>query len=69
MEKVYTNDSILKLQISAVLLGIDTEERIFNVYTPEKLDRLVDIRIQQGGIDINKFNNKLEKRFNKRKKS
>ena len=69
IEKVYTNDSILKLQISAVLLGIDTEERIFNVYTPEKLDRLVDMRIQQGGIDINKFNNKLEKRFNKRKKS
>ena len=68
-EKSYTNDNILRLQISAMMLGIDTEERIFSVYTPEKLDRLINLRMNQGGIDFAKFNEKLEKRFNKRKKS
>lgn len=65
---VYTSDDILKLQMSAVLLGIDTEERIFNSYTPEKLYRLVNIRMNQGGIEIDKFNEKLERKINKRKK-
>lgn len=65
---VYTSDDILKLQMSAILLGIDTEDRIFNVYTPEKLYRLVNIRMNQGGIEIAKFNEKLERMINKRKK-
>lgn len=64
---VYTSDDILKLQVSALLLGIDTEERIFSVYTPEKLSRLVSLRMNQGGIEINKFNDKLNRQFNKRK--
>jgi SAM-dependent methyltransferase len=69
IEKAYTDDDILKLQMSAVLLGIDTEERIFSVYDPEKLDRLVNLRMNQGGIEIAKFNEKLERKINKRKKS
>jgi len=69
LDITYTNDDVLKLQISAVLLGIDTEERIFGLYTTEKLHRLVDLRMNQGGIDIKKFNEKLEIKFNKRKKS
>lgn len=64
----YTSDEVLRLQISAVLLGIDSEERIFNYYTPEKLYRLVNIRMNQGGIEIAKFNEKLERKINKRKK-
>jgi hypothetical protein len=65
---VYTSDDILKLQMSAVLLGIDTEEMIFSMYTPEKLSRLVNLRMNQGGIEIAKFNEKLERKINKRKK-
>ena len=64
----YTSDEVLRLQISAVLLGIDSEERIFNYYTPEKLYRLVNIRMNQGGIEIARFNEKLERKINKRKK-
>jgi len=69
LDITYTSDEVLKLQISAVLLGIDSEERIFSVYTPEKLYRLVNLRMNQGGIEIDKFNAKLELKFNKRKKS
>ena len=65
---VYTSDDILKLQMSAVLLGIDTEEMVFSMYTPEKLSRLVNLRMNQGGIEIAKFNEKLERKINKRKK-
>jgi hypothetical protein len=64
----YTSDELLRLQISAVILGIDSEDRIFNLYTPEKLYRLVNIRMNQGGIEIAKFNEKLERKINKRKK-
>lgn len=68
-QKVYTSDEILSLQVSAFLLGIDTEERIFSVYTPDKLERLVQLRLGLGDIDVAKFNEKLERLVNKRKKT
>jgi len=68
--EVYNKHEALKLRVTASLLGIDTEDNIFgSMYTLEKLARLVKIRMDQGGIEIAKFNEKLERKINKRKKS
>ena len=65
--KYYTDDERQRLQLSAVVLGIDTETNIVNNYTIEKIDQLVMDRLNTRDFNQDKFQKRLDKLIQKRK--
>ena len=65
--KYYTDDERVRLQMSALALGVDTEDRILKDYTLEKLEQLVTDRLNTRDFNQEKFQKRLEKLINKRK--
>jgi SAM-dependent methyltransferase len=65
--KYYTDEERVQLQMSAVALGIDTEQRILNDYTMEILEQYVTDRLNTRDFNQEKFQKRLDKLINKRK--
>ena len=65
--KYYTDEERIKLQMSAVVLEIDTENNILQNYTAEKLDQMVTHRLNTPNFNHDKFQKRLDKLINKRK--
>jgi SAM-dependent methyltransferase len=65
--KYYTDEERIRLQMSAVALGIDTEDRILNAYTMENLEQFVNDRLNTRDFNQEKFQKRLVKLIEKRK--
>jgi SAM-dependent methyltransferase len=65
--RYYTDEERIKLQMSAVALGIDTEDRILNDYTMENLEQFVTDRLNTRDFNQEKFQKRLDKLILKRK--
>jgi SAM-dependent methyltransferase len=65
--RYYTDEERIKLQMSAVALGIDTEDRILNDYTMENLEQFVKDRLNTRDFNQEKFQKRLDKLIEKRK--
>jgi len=65
--RYYTDEERIKLQMSAVALGIDTEDRICNDYTMEILEQFVTDRLNTRDFNQAKFQKRLDKLIEKRK--
>jgi SAM-dependent methyltransferase len=64
--KYYTDEEQQRIRLSAVILGIDTEENIIANYTLEKLELLVTYRLNTSDTNIEKFQRRLDKLIHKR---
>ena len=62
----YNDEYIQKIQLSALIIGIDTKRKLAN-YSIEKLEQLVTQRLNTRGFDHKKFQKRLDKLINKRK--
>lgn len=67
--KHYTEDEKQHLQMSAIIMGIDTEDNIIANYAAEKLDELVTNRLNSRDFNYDKFQKRLEKFKQKRKQT
>ena len=65
--RYYTDEERVRLQMSAVALGIDTEQRILNDYTMEVLEQYVTDRLNTRDFNQEKFQKRLDKLINRRK--
>jgi SAM-dependent methyltransferase len=65
--KHYTDKERIELQMSAIVLGIDTRDNILKNYTTEKLDQLVSHCLNNRDVDNDKFQKRLDKLINQRK--
>jgi SAM-dependent methyltransferase len=65
--KHYTEDERKHLQISAIVMEIDTEDNIIANYSAEKLDELVTNRLNTRDFNHDKFQKRLDKFIQKRK--
>jgi SAM-dependent methyltransferase len=65
--KYYTDSERTRLQLSAVVLDIDTETNVINNYTIEKIDQLVTERLNTPEFNHDKFQKRLNKLIEKRK--
>jgi SAM-dependent methyltransferase len=65
--KHYTEDEKRHLQMSAVVMEIDTEDNIVANYSAEKLDELVTNRLNTRDFNHEKFQKRLDKFIQKRK--
>jgi len=63
--KYYTDDERERIQLSAVVAGIDTKDNVANNYTIEKLEQLVEQRLNTRDFDMVKFQKRLDKLINK----
>jgi SAM-dependent methyltransferase len=63
---MYTRAEQQRIQLSAVLLDIDNEENIINNYSIEKLERLVNDRLNIPGFNKEKFSKRLDKLIQQR---
>lgn len=64
----YNDEHILKLQLSALIMGIDTEKNLVN-YSIENLEQLVNKRLNNRNFDRVKFQKRLDKLIQQRKNS
>jgi hypothetical protein len=62
----YNDEHILKLQLSALIMGIDTEKNLVN-YSIENLEQLVNKRLNNRNFDHVKFQKRLDKLIQQRK--
>jgi hypothetical protein len=62
----YNDEYVQKIQLSALIIGIDTEQKLAN-YSIEKLEQLIKPRLNTRGFDHDKFQKRLDKLINKRK--
>jgi SAM-dependent methyltransferase len=65
--RYYTEQERFQLEMSAVALGIDTEDRICNDYTMENLEQFVTDRLNTRDFNQAKFQKRLDKLIQKRK--
>lgn len=65
--KYYTDEERVQLQMSAVALGIDTQDNILKNYTTENLERFVTDRLNTRDFNHDKFQKRLDKLIHKRK--
>lgn len=65
--RYYTDEECVQLQMSAVALGIDTQDNILKNYTTENLERFVTDRLNTRGFNHEKFQKRLDKLIHKRK--
>lgn len=63
--KYYTDSERERIQLSAVVAGIDTKDNVVNHYTIEKLEQLVEARLNTRDFDMVKFQKRLDKLINK----
>ena len=62
----YNDEYIQKIQLSALIIGIDTKRNLVN-YSIEKLEQLITERLNKRDFDHKKFQKRLDKLINKRK--
>ncbi len=65
--RYYTDEERMQLQMSAVALGVDTQDNILKNYTTENLERLVTDRLNTRDFNHDKFQKRLDKLIYKRK--
>lgn len=65
--KYYTKSEKLKIRLSALILEIDNEENLFKTVDIEKLEDLVNDRLNTPDFNIEKFHKRLDKLIQQRK--
>jgi SAM-dependent methyltransferase len=65
--RYYTDEERMQLQMSAVAMGVDTQDNILKNYTTENLERLVTDRLNTRDFNHDKFQKRLDKLIHKRK--
>jgi SAM-dependent methyltransferase len=65
--RYYTDEERIQLQMSAVAMGVDTQDNILKNYTTENLERLVTDRLNTRDFNHDKFQKRLDKLIHKRK--
>jgi len=65
-QTMYTRAEQQRIQLSAVLLDIDSEENVCNSYSLEKLEQMVIDCLNTPGFNKEKFNKRLEKLIQQR---